>query len=217
MVSFCCDHCQEIIKKPKAEMHVRRCHPASLSCVDCYKTFTGTAFKAHTSCITEEQKFHGKLYKENNGKGANGKQQQQKNKQHQNAPKPAPTSAPTPAPVASAPAAAESKKRSASAANASSSSDSSSSSSDSESDAEPAKKKAKTAEAVAAPAGPSGEDVKKAIGALGEAKSLSYKELVKRTVKAVRKAHSGLDKGKAKKLVKDTIRFNLAGGKVSLA
>lgn len=60
MPSFTCDHCQETLKKAQLDKHVMRCHPASFSCIDCYKTFRGNDYKAHTSCITEVEKYHEK-------------------------------------------------------------------------------------------------------------------------------------------------------------
>jgi cell growth-regulating nucleolar protein len=60
MVSFVCDVCQETLKKPKLDSHKSRCHNAIFSCIDCYKTFSGTEYKNHTSCITEVEKYHKK-------------------------------------------------------------------------------------------------------------------------------------------------------------
>lgn len=57
MVSFVCDTCQETLKKAKLEPHTQRCRQAVFSCIDCSVTFQGTAWKAHTSCITEVQKY----------------------------------------------------------------------------------------------------------------------------------------------------------------
>lgn len=58
MPSFVCDTCQETLKKAKLDQHVQRCRQASFSCIDCYKSFKGTEYRAHTSCITEVQKHH---------------------------------------------------------------------------------------------------------------------------------------------------------------
>lgn len=59
MVSFSCDHCQEIIKKPKLKHH--HCsHTQSFSCIDCSKTFSANEYQTHTSCISEFQKYHAK-------------------------------------------------------------------------------------------------------------------------------------------------------------
>lgn len=33
------------------------------SCIDCHKVFTGDEYKAHTSCISEAEKYQGALYK----------------------------------------------------------------------------------------------------------------------------------------------------------
>ncbi len=60
MPSFVCDYCQETIKKAKLDQHTQRCRNASFSCIDCYKSFKGVEYRAHFSCITEEQKYHKK-------------------------------------------------------------------------------------------------------------------------------------------------------------
>ena len=57
MVSFVCDTCQETLKKQKLDAHKSRCYNAVYSCIDCSKTFQGTDYKAHTSCITEVEKY----------------------------------------------------------------------------------------------------------------------------------------------------------------
>ncbi|KAJ3022630.1 hypothetical protein HKX48_005692 [Thoreauomyces humboldtii] len=63
MVSFVCESCQETLKKPKLEQHTYRCQYAQFSCIDCSKTFQGTEYRAHTSCISEAEKYQGALYK----------------------------------------------------------------------------------------------------------------------------------------------------------
>ncbi|QRW21540.1 hypothetical protein RhiXN_06529 [Rhizoctonia solani] len=64
MVSFQCDGCQDVVKKPKLDSHGARCY-ASFTCIDCSKTFAGPAqWKGHTSCISEEQKYHKSVYQE---------------------------------------------------------------------------------------------------------------------------------------------------------
>ena len=60
MPSFTCDHCQETLKKAQLEKHAMKCRPPCFSCIDCYKTFRGNDYKAHTSCITEVEKYHEK-------------------------------------------------------------------------------------------------------------------------------------------------------------
>ena len=64
MVFFVCEVCSESVKKNKVEKHLFKCHNAFyFSCVDCSITFDSKSFKNHTSCISEEKKTHGKLYK----------------------------------------------------------------------------------------------------------------------------------------------------------
>lgn len=58
MPSFVCDSCQETLKKAKLDAHAQRCRSAVFSCIDCYKTFKGTEYRAHTTCITEVEKYH---------------------------------------------------------------------------------------------------------------------------------------------------------------
>ncbi|XP_058464222.1 cell growth-regulating nucleolar protein [Malaya genurostris] len=73
MVFFTCNHCGESLKKQAVEKHGWRCkREIDVCCVDCHKDFYGTAYTAHTSCITEEEKYSGKDYvpKANANKGA---------------------------------------------------------------------------------------------------------------------------------------------------
>ncbi|GAA5891475.1 hypothetical protein JCM6882_004483 [Rhodosporidiobolus microsporus] len=97
MVSFCCEQCNDTIKKPKLDQHAGRCYGAQFTCIDCNTTFQGTSYRAHTSCVSEEQRYHKSVYKPPKGKGAKAQKQQQQN---ENA---APAS-PAPAPVTAAPA-----------------------------------------------------------------------------------------------------------------
>uniref|UniRef100_A0A7S3LHL2 Zinc finger C2H2 LYAR-type domain-containing protein n=1 Tax=Aplanochytrium stocchinoi TaxID=215587 RepID=A0A7S3LHL2_9STRA len=71
MVSFICDACQETIRKPKVESHCYKCRACwVLSCVDCGKRFEGEAYASHTSCISEAEKYQGKLYHQYNPKAS---------------------------------------------------------------------------------------------------------------------------------------------------
>ncbi|KAI9504942.1 LYAR-type C2HC zinc finger-domain-containing protein, partial [Coemansia spiralis] len=81
MVSFVCNYCQNTLKKPKLDAHAQRCQNASFSCIDCGVDFSGTAYRQHTSCISEAEKYEGKLYKGNKkGASAQNKQNQQQKK-----------------------------------------------------------------------------------------------------------------------------------------
>ena len=62
MVYFVCNKCQETLRKNKVEGHGHSCHSDSFSCVDCNKIFDLQTFKDHKTCITEEEKYQGKLY-----------------------------------------------------------------------------------------------------------------------------------------------------------
>ncbi|KAI9475253.1 hypothetical protein LPJ78_005308 [Coemansia sp. RSA 989] len=70
MVSFVCNYCQETIKKPKLDAHTKRCRNASFSCIDCGVDFAGTTYRQHTSCMTEAEKYEGKLHKKNKSNAA---------------------------------------------------------------------------------------------------------------------------------------------------
>jgi len=73
MVSFICDACGNTVKKTQVEKHYTTvCRGCSvLSCLDCGVDFPGDAYLAHTSCVTEAEKYQGNLYqardKENKG------------------------------------------------------------------------------------------------------------------------------------------------------
>jgi cell growth-regulating nucleolar protein len=75
MVSFVCDVCQDVVKKPKLENHKARCPQATFTCIDCNTHFEGDSYKTHTQCISEQQKYMGKLWpgnkksKQNSSKG----------------------------------------------------------------------------------------------------------------------------------------------------
>lgn len=66
MVSFQCNHCADILTKPKLDKHRAGCR-ASFDCIDCGRHFeTPADYKGHTSCITEAEKHQKTLY--NGGK-----------------------------------------------------------------------------------------------------------------------------------------------------
>ncbi|KAF4676475.1 hypothetical protein FOL47_006113 [Perkinsus chesapeaki] len=62
MVSFVCA-CGETIRKPKVRNHLQQRHCEYLSCVDCNETFYGEDYSTHNKCISEAEKYMGKLYK----------------------------------------------------------------------------------------------------------------------------------------------------------
>ncbi|KAL1979917.1 hypothetical protein VTN96DRAFT_4983 [Rasamsonia emersonii] len=68
MVSFQCEACGDVLTKKKLDPHRGRCRGASFTCIDCMVHFQGTDYRAHTSCMTEEQKYMGALYKEKQSK-----------------------------------------------------------------------------------------------------------------------------------------------------
>ncbi|GAA6007145.1 hypothetical protein JCM10207_001524 [Rhodosporidiobolus poonsookiae] len=108
MVSFSCENCGDILKKPKLDQHTGRCRGAYFTCIDCNTTFEGTSYRAHTSCMSEEQRYHKSVYKPPKGKGQKAQKQQQ---QQQAAPAPvAEAPAPAPAPAAAEPATNDKKR-----------------------------------------------------------------------------------------------------------
>ncbi|KOS19605.1 UPF0743 protein [Escovopsis weberi] len=63
MVSFSCETCGDILTKKKLDPHRSRCRGATFTCIDCMVYFPGFEYRAHTSCMSEEQKYQGALYK----------------------------------------------------------------------------------------------------------------------------------------------------------
>ncbi|KAI1614181.1 hypothetical protein EDD37DRAFT_466633 [Exophiala viscosa] len=72
MVSFQCEGCGDVLTKKKLDSHRNQCR-APFTCLDCMTTFQGTSYKSHTSCITEDQKYQGALYREKPSKAAKRK------------------------------------------------------------------------------------------------------------------------------------------------
>ncbi|KAL4811089.1 hypothetical protein BDV18DRAFT_5124 [Aspergillus unguis] len=64
MVSFSCEGCGDVLTKKKLDSHRNQCRGASFTCIDCMVHFQGTAYRNHTSCMSEAQKYQGALYKE---------------------------------------------------------------------------------------------------------------------------------------------------------
>ena len=64
MVFFTCNHCGESLKKPAVDKHYtfKSCRgaPFFLTCVDCLKDFHGDEFRAHTSCVSELERYSAK-------------------------------------------------------------------------------------------------------------------------------------------------------------
>ncbi|KAL3478182.1 hypothetical protein BJX99DRAFT_245696 [Aspergillus californicus] len=84
MVSFSCEGCGDILTKKKLDPHRNQCRGATFTCIDCMVHFQGTAYRSHTSCMTEAQKYQGALYKEKQTKNQRGnKNNKNDNKQPQ--------------------------------------------------------------------------------------------------------------------------------------
>ncbi|KAL1304786.1 hypothetical protein AAFC00_003719 [Neodothiora populina] len=82
MVSFSCENCGDILTKKKLDPHRNQCYGASFTCIDCMVHFQGNSYKAHTSCMTEAQKYQGHLYKGEKKKGKGPQQQNQNQSQN---------------------------------------------------------------------------------------------------------------------------------------
>ncbi|CAN0077752.1 unnamed protein product [Ectocarpus sp. 6 AP-2014] len=64
MVYFVCESCNETLKKAQVDRHLYSCKSCwGVTCVDCNFTFEGDSFRAHTSCVSEDQKYQGALFK----------------------------------------------------------------------------------------------------------------------------------------------------------
>ncbi|KAF2185141.1 hypothetical protein K469DRAFT_577686 [Zopfia rhizophila CBS 207.26] len=81
MVSFSCENCGDVLTKKKLDGHRNQCRGASFTCLDCMVHFQGVEYRAHTSCITEDQKYQGHLYKEKKPKHWKKDSAQQNNSQ----------------------------------------------------------------------------------------------------------------------------------------
>lgn len=68
-------NCGDVLTKKKLDPHRNQCRGASYTCIDCMVHFHGTDYRAHTSCMSEAQKYQGHLYRGDKKKG--GQQQQQ--------------------------------------------------------------------------------------------------------------------------------------------
>ncbi|KAJ1035611.1 hypothetical protein NDA18_000388 [Ustilago nuda] len=63
MVSFNCDGCGDVVKKPKLQQHFNRCY-AAVTCLDCSQQFHfPNEFKGHNTCISEAEKYERSLYR----------------------------------------------------------------------------------------------------------------------------------------------------------
>ncbi|EMC91281.1 hypothetical protein BAUCODRAFT_39444 [Baudoinia panamericana UAMH 10762] len=71
MVSFSCENCGDVLTKKKLDPHRNQCRGATYTCLDCMVHFYGTDYRAHTSCISEAQKYQGSLYREKDNKKGN--------------------------------------------------------------------------------------------------------------------------------------------------
>lgn len=73
MVSFSCEVCNDTVIKKKLDQHTQRCRGAYFTCIDCSTTFDGTAYRSHTQCISEAEKYEKGLYKGKKNKPVDNK------------------------------------------------------------------------------------------------------------------------------------------------
>eukprot|EP00998_Keelungia_sp_KM082_P012290 NODE_8617_length_544_cov_51.040767_g8594_i0.p1 GENE.NODE_8617_length_544_cov_51.040767_g8594_i0~~NODE_8617_length_544_cov_51.040767_g8594_i0.p1 ORF type:complete len:145 (-),score=25.46 NODE_8617_length_544_cov_51.040767_g8594_i0:51-485(-) len=57
MPSFVCTGCSESYTKKAAEAHLQNACRKLMNCADCHKGFDASTIGAHTSCITESEKY----------------------------------------------------------------------------------------------------------------------------------------------------------------
>ncbi|CAI5736010.1 unnamed protein product [Hyaloperonospora brassicae] len=63
MVFFVCEGCNETVKKNRVDSHASRCRNCwAVSCVDCSVVFEGNDYAAHTSCMSEAEKYEKSLF-----------------------------------------------------------------------------------------------------------------------------------------------------------
>ena len=74
-------NCGDVLTKKKLDPHRNQCRGASFTCLDCMVHFWGTEYRAHTSCMSEAQKYQGHLYRGDKKKG--GQQQHKQGQQDQ--------------------------------------------------------------------------------------------------------------------------------------
>ena len=67
MVTFVCEECNETLKKSVVARHACVARGGGATCVDCSRTFYGAEHAAHTSCVSEAEK-----YKHHAGGGGGG-------------------------------------------------------------------------------------------------------------------------------------------------
>lgn len=64
MVTFICENCDQTLKKRQIDRHIYQCRgQPRLVCIDCNKIFDGLNYKAHITCISEQEKTMGQYYK----------------------------------------------------------------------------------------------------------------------------------------------------------
>ena len=63
MVSFSCEKCGDVIKKPKIKVHQQRCWTYGFSCIDCNARFDTNEVDNHKECVSETQRYAGNWLK----------------------------------------------------------------------------------------------------------------------------------------------------------
>lgn len=70
MVYYVCNGCGDSLKRNKVDQHAMQCYGCDyVTCIDCNKDFWGNDYKAHTSCVSEAERYGkvGAAVKENKG------------------------------------------------------------------------------------------------------------------------------------------------------
>nr|CDS31931.1 STE20 serine:threonine protein kinase [Hymenolepis microstoma] len=70
MVFFVCSKCNASLRKKQVHQHFLTCRPVDVSCVDCSKSFNQQSYSAHTTCISEKEKYDSANFKHAVPKGA---------------------------------------------------------------------------------------------------------------------------------------------------
>lgn len=73
MVWFDCE-CGESLKKPAVAKHLNTRACSYVTCVDCHQSFDREEYESHIKCISEAQKYMGKLYQQDTQKKEGAKQ-----------------------------------------------------------------------------------------------------------------------------------------------
>jgi cell growth-regulating nucleolar protein len=64
MVFFVCNGCNESLKKNQVDNHAHRCSSCyAVTCIDCNVSFPDDEYRAHTSCVSEKERYEGSTFR----------------------------------------------------------------------------------------------------------------------------------------------------------